>query len=471
MVLLKAWCVIVGFCLTILNGPVSAEGVVRQISLDEAIEQSLEKSRRRQISQQSIEIAQARYNQAVSGFRPAFDLIGSVNRRDQNLVFDYPASSFDMPTPVGNIPVNVPSQRVDALGREYYAVGIEGRLPLYTGGLRDSLTTQAQTAMAIAQRQSVRTDLDVVYDTTLYYLGALAARQHTTLLSDTVQSLESILDITKSFYEAGSNSVDKTDYLQGTLALDTAKVLHSQLQHGYESAVIALTHSIGFGYQDRIEPETSDEIMAHSTDADDLEKLIAAAKGSNPEIGVTSLAVDIAQARINEAQSRSRPKVALTGNLSRMDSSSNEGVTNSINRNSWTIGLAFTVPIFDSGLAAAAKDQAGAEFRQAKLTARLVETGIATKIRAIVLDLDTSNRQLQLTQNAKNSADENYDLLNRAYRGGFKELGDVLNSQFLRTISHMNLIRAEHQNVMALAELVRVIGTGSDATALSRDQK
>ncbi|MCG7952440.1 MAG: TolC family protein [Candidatus Thiodiazotropha endolucinida] len=168
---------------------------VKSYTLDEAIATALEKNRLKVISQKSVAIAEAQYQQARSTFWPTLSLNANFIRRDETAIFEFPAQRFDV-APGMLPPVEVPALDVDLLGRDTSHYSLEMTYPLYTGGKRSSLIEQARLGVDIATKEVHRTNLQIVQDVKRYYYAALYTRQLAALAEDITISFEVLRDIT-----------------------------------------------------------------------------------------------------------------------------------------------------------------------------------------------------------------------------------------------------------------------------------
>ena len=86
-----------------------------------------------------------------------------------------------------------------------------------------------------------------------------------------------------------------------------------RLHLNYEMSISALTHSMGYSWDTRIEPSQKD--LQHRALNAVLPDLISDTYTFSPDWQKMSAALDIAEAAVTEAKSHHRPKLALTGKL------------------------------------------------------------------------------------------------------------------------------------------------------------
>ncbi|MCU7856252.1 MAG: TolC family protein [Candidatus Thiodiazotropha sp. (ex Lucinoma borealis)] len=425
------------------------------IDLDQAIATALENNRLRIISQQSLEIAEAQYQQAHSTFWPSLSLNASFMRRDETAIFEYPEQNFDV-APGMLPPVNVPAQDIDMLGRDTSLYSLEMSYPLYTGGKRSSLIEQARIGVDIAAKEVRRTDLQVVQDVKRYYYAALYTQQLRDLAEDITISFEVLRDITQAFYEGGSDSVNKLDLLQSRLAHALAEATYEELAAKHKSALAALTFTMGLGWRDQI--HLSAKSYPESIDNLKLDQLIEKALNFNPQIEQLSLAVEAYGAKIDEAKSGHYPTIGLLASYDVFDNELNGGLSVDENKRSWQLGIGMQLKLFNGGrtkhhVSAAKVGQAQKE--QQKL---LISESIATQVKHLFLQTKSARKQIEITQRAVATSQENRDLSNRAYQTGAVKTEKVIEANLLDAMVRANHSRALHDQALHLAEIAYLLG-------------
>ncbi|MCG7960885.1 MAG: TolC family protein, partial [Candidatus Thiodiazotropha taylori] len=319
---------------------------MKAYDLDQAIAVALENNRLRTISQQSMQIAEEQYQQAKSAYWPSLSLNASFQRRDEKANFEYPAQRFDL-MPGMLPPVEVPAQEIDILGRDTTLYSLDMNYPLYTGGKRSSLIEQARLGVDIAAQEVRRTDLQVVQDVKRYFYAAHYTQQLEDLAEEISISFEALRDITQAFYDGGSNSVNKLDLLQSKLAYTLASATRAELAAKHASALAALAFAMGLDWRDEIRLENPDYAVTIPEDA--LENLVEQALDFNPQAQQLKLAVDVYEAKIEEAASDHYPMVGLMASVGGFDNDLDGGLDTDANRNSWTLGIGVKLKLFEGG--------------------------------------------------------------------------------------------------------------------------
>ncbi len=427
-----------------------------EYDLDRAIAVALENNRLRTISQQSLAIAEAQYRQAASSYWPTLSLNMGFQRRDDLANFEYPEQRFDI-APGLLPPVTVPAQQIDLLGRNSSLYSLEMTYPLYTGGKRSSLVEQAKIGVDIASQEVRRTDLQVIQDVKRYFYAALYTRQLVGLAEDITVSFDVLKDITQAFFEGGSNSVDKLDLLRSRLAHSMAAATLAELKARHKSALTALSFAMGLDWRQEIRLAATN--YRSTLDSHSLDLLIEQALEFNPEIQKLTLAVDIYNAKVDEAKSGFYPTLALVGSYDAFNTDLDGGLNTEANRRNWSIGIGMQMNLFQGGLTKSRVSAARTEMDKMEQQRLLVSEGVATKVKSLFLQIQAAKQQIEITRLSLDASKENRDLTSRAYQVGSVELQKVIEADLLDAMVRANHYRAAHDQALHLAEISYLLGT------------
>lgn len=431
--------------------------VYANLSLKQAIAIALSNNTEKKIFYQSAAIAESQYQEALSARWPTLTLQGSFQRRDEAPTFVFPSSSIPVPMLGPGASIAVPEQSVKLFNRDTSIASLQILYPLYTGGKISSYITQAGLGKEIAQEEVRRTTLQVIRDVKRYYYAAQLTQSLTDTASNTVSLLSATRDLTKNIYEAGSETINKLDYLKTELAVSYTKSIEADFLAKHKSAVTALTNAMGLPWDSQITPNDSLNVKLANTP--EVDALVRQAGEFNPQVGMLKLAVKAANAKIDEAQSGHLPQVAITADASHIRNSYNSGLTNDANRNNWTIGVGVSLPLFDGWRTTSQVSTAKLQYAQMQEKQKLVEQGIASLIKNLFIEFDSARQQVTISEQASHIAEENMSLTSRAFQIGASKPQDVIEANLLHAIIQGNLLRAQHDQLLKLAEIDYVLGS------------
>lgn len=437
------------------------------LSLEQALRIALDNHRSMQVSQASIEVAEAQYRQAMAAFGPKVNLEAGLQRADEDRTFTFSGTvmtpAMDLSMLLGAPPgsVGLPSQplpmdlKVRMFDRDVAKAGVNLSYPLYTGGKKQALTGLARTGVDLAREERRKTELEVVRDVNKYYNGAQFARQMEQLASDTLERFQALEDLTDRLYQNASLKVKKTDYLRSKT---TTAITRSMLQEArYASSLVhsALANAMGLP----VDSELTLVVPAALPGFDRaLDALIAEAMKFNPDKQQLELAVQAAAHQIDDAGSGSKPFVGLEASTYRVWNDFKGGLFNDDNHAGWTLGIGVKWDIFDAGQTKAATDAARAGKIKLEAQRVLLDNGLALQIKDDFLRIRRSLAQVGDNGKARDYAEENRKLHVRAYQEEMVETKDVIEAQVIETFASANLYRAEHDLRAALADLDYRVG-------------
>ncbi|HEY3300272.1 MAG TPA: TolC family protein [Methylophilaceae bacterium] len=438
------------------------------LTLSDAVKIGLKNNIQQRVSLQAAAIAESQYQEALSARWPTISLQVSATRMGEDPTFLLPSTTIsiaNIATPLNGllggsvIPSTLTSgeRKLKLMDRDTAIATLQLMMPLYTGGKITSLVNQASLGKEIAQEEYHRSTLQVVRDVKRYYYAVKLTQDLSELAHETVETLQSTRDLTKTMYEGGSGSINKLDYLKTEMAVNYARSLEAEFLAKGKSAISALTLAMGVPWSSTIKIAHEDFPKSNSQPA--LESLIAQAQQFNPEMGEMKLAVKMADERINEAKSAYYPQVAFTGNVKHIENGYDGGLLNDDNKNSWTIGVVMNMPIFDFGKTSSHVNSAKLERNQMDEKQLLVEQGLAAQIKNLFINLEAANQQVTLTQKTVEFAKDYERLTNQAYQIGASKPEDMIQASIYSALVEGTHLRAQHDSANSEAEIEYFIGS------------
>jgi outer membrane protein TolC len=441
------------------------------LSLQQCIELAVQKNLYRSASRYSVEIAEAQHQQALSGYWPQIGAKASFSIMDQDPNFIFPSQNISMPTgtalvmqvatpggpiqlPLTQLPV--PEQNVKLMDRKNFVASLNATLPLYTGGQVSAIVRQAEQGMKAAREEARRTDLQIIYDTTRYYYGAVLARELVQIGKDALTRMEVTLELTENLYTKGSGKVKKTDYLRNKTVVEWLRTAVTALGANEELARGALTNSMGMDWETPVEPAPQELPFVPASVG--LKDLVSGAYSFNPDWARLEAGLAAADAKIDEAQSGHLPKVGLFGSLTRIENSYDKGIVTPDNKTSWVIGVGMELPLFNSFRTTGEVREARARLEKLKQQKLLLKEGIALQVKHIFIQLMSSQQQKVSSEAASLSSEESRSLNERAYQEELVETKDVIEAQLIESLMKAQYRKALYDHLEARASLDFVVG-------------
>ena len=458
----------------LLAGAVSASAAPHPLTLQQSIDIALQKNLFRTASRYSIEIAEAQHRQALSGYWPQIGAKANYAIMDQEPNFIFPSQSISMPSgtslvmqvtnpaaPGGSVQVPlatlpVPEQNVKLMDRHNFTASLNATQPLYTGGQVGAIVRQSEQGMKAAKEEARRTDLQVVYDTTRYYYGAVLARELVQIGRDALTRMQVTLDLTENLYTKGSGKVKKTDFLRNKTVVEWLRSAVASLEGNEQLAKAALTNSMGLEWQNPVEPAA--EPLPFIPSKAELRDLVSGAYRFNPDWARLDAGLAAAEAKIDEAKSGHLPKVGLFGSLTGIVNSYDKGIVTPDNKNSWMVGIGMELPLFNGLRTTGEVREAKARLEKLKQQQFLLKEGIALQVKHIFIQLITAQQQKVSSEAAAASSEENRSLNERAYQEEMVETKDVIEAQLMESLMKAQYQKTLYDNLDARANMDFVVG-------------
>nr|WP_320131252.1 TolC family protein [uncultured Holophaga sp.] len=470
--------------------------VPASLTLRECIDRALAANRNRQVSLSSQRVAEAQLKQALSARWPEASLQITGLRRDQDPNFIFPSTTFslgDMATPLaeavaaaqlaksGITPdsagldayntaltqatqqalsqfqgITIPKQNVKLLDRDLLTSSLSVHVPLYTGGKVGAAIREGRAGLAAAREEVHRTDLQIVQQVRDCYSSALFTHRLLALGQESLDRMQVMLDLTERLYQRGSERVRKTDYLRTRVLVASLRSLVLNLKANDEMARTALGNVMGLPWDASIQP--ADQELPDPEIPTGLAELVARAQALNPTAIQISQGLEAADAGVAKARAGHLPVVVLFGTADRYDNAYNQGLVSGQNRNTWTLGLRVQIPLFSGFRVEGEILEAKARREQLGQQQRLLQEGLGVQVKDAFLQLARASEQVQTIGQALESARENRQLHEEAYREELVETKDVVEAQLTELFISSQLQKARYDARIQQSRLDNLIG-------------
>ena len=462
----------------VVNQP--AAEVPQVLSLSDCMRIAMEKNHSRPASQFAVAMAEAQHRQALAAYWPQVSAKGGVTRLERAPNFEFPASAMYIPaetvtvpggTATVTIPANafgpgfppvaaqlpvsfpgqtvstnpelfpIPEQNVKLMDPTTETVSGNFSWLLWDGGMRHGYREQALGGVDAARADVHRTDLELADSVIRLYYGAVLARQLHQLGQDTLDRMEATLHITETLYQDGSGTVNKTDYLDNKVMVETVRSMVAPLEMNEAAAEAALAYTMGYSWKSTVIP-VDKEIPFHPYKGD-LNDLVSTAYDFNPDWAKIDAGLRALEGERMTAASGHYPTVGLKGELHRIWNSYDGGISTPGNRSGWSVDFGVEIPIFDGFLTNAKVAEVRAHINQLKEQKLQLRDGLGLQIRELFLQLGSSEKIIQATQDADQAATDDSDLTMRGYQTGL-----IATEKVIRTQLQEALVKAAHDKAI-----------------------
>jgi len=463
--------------------PKAGVPVVRELSLEDCLDQAIQNNHRRPASKYAVVMAEAQHRQALAGYWPQLNVRGTFQRMDESPNFLFPASSIaipaqNLPIPmggtipvtipgVGTIPVGsfaipaqnfqIPAQDVKLMDPQSFIGSVNLTWLLYDGGMRQGYKQQAKGLVDIMKEEARRTDLEIVDSVKRLYYGAVMSKQLYQIGSDTLARMEATLNLTETMYKEGSGKVNKTDFLDNKVMVETIRAMVALLEKNVEMAKAALANTMGLAWNDSVQPSARN--IPFAPYAENLENLVSTAYRFNPDWAKVEAGIRAAEGAIKTARSGHYPKIALTGEIHKWWNDYNAGMATDRNKEGATVGIGMEIPIFDGFLTRNKVTETRARLDKIREEQILLKEGLGLQIKDLFLGLTAAHKSHQATLDAMNAAVENRDLNTRAYQSELVETEKVIRAQLMEAMMSAQHYKTRYDHAALQSQLNLLVGS------------
>jgi len=465
------------------------------LSLEDCLRIAMQKNRQRPASRFAVAMAEAQHRQALAGYWPQIAAKGGWTQLNQAPNFIFPASTMYIPPQTVNVPggtasvtipanafapgfppaaiqmpVSFPGQSVTTAPQVFPIPEQNLKLAnptnfdasgnvtwlLFDGGMRKGYREQAQGAVEAAQAESRRSDLEINDSVVRLYWGALLARQLRQVGDDTLTRMEVTLELTESMYKNGAGKVNKTDYLDNVVMVETIRSMVAELAKNEGEAEAALAYTMGLPWNATVRP--SAEELPYRPYAGNLEELVGTAYEFNPDWARIEAGLKGLAGAVTTARSDYFPKVAFTGELHRWWNSYTAGMATADNKAGWSVGVGVEIPLFNGFLTRNKVAEALARVGQLKEEKLLLREGIGLRLRELFLGLEAASKTYLAAGKAMVAAQENRDLTSRAYQSEMVETEKVIRAQLFEALMTAQYDKARYDLVAIESQISLAVG-------------
>ncbi len=427
-----------------VNRGVPAAGIPQVVSLDQAVAIGFARSPLLASARATIAIDQAPVDLSKTAILP--NISGTAST----------AHDFSQNAATG------PTGRSSGAEVAANSLSLALRQLIYDGGkvaaqLRAAKATE-NGAIATYKRQ-LQT---VAYNIANTYYAALSAQRATQIANETVKLNQVNADLVSAQIQAGTTA--RSDLLTAELPVAQARVTLVKDQGTELSAQAAFVNAMGLDANTYVLPQDDGNVLAGASGAPQVavptyQVAITRAYMLRPDFTATQLAVSSAQASLRAAGLGLFPNLNGSGSYGTSSTDVNGGTF----RNSGSLGLTLTIPIFDQGITHAQVEQARGQLAAANATVESARENIQLNVKQTLVNLVSANATFQQTQAELENAREVLQATQAQYAAGVTTLPLLLNAEVGLTQALVDQVNAVY--TLRQAEAAFLFAEGANAPA------
>lgn len=413
-----------------------------KITIKEAVKMALKDSYQVYSASKMKEISDEVYNQMKSSYYPYVDFNASYNRallRSKSL-----AKTDDGEKMVEISPVN-----------NTFTAQLQANWVLWTGGKVKNTKEYGKLQSERGEYQLRHAKSMVAKEVVNYCYMIIYASALVHVQENSLDIANQHLDETKARYKQGLSS--NLDVMTQEVRVNNIVPLVLQAKKNVELATLYLRQILNK------DPESpiyltwiEDDLMI--PEIPDLQKLYDMAYEQRPELIVSKLAADIAEANYKIAKADHYPNLSAYGNYG-YNGYTIEGLPDN-NHYYWgsNIGLQFSMPIFHGFSVSSQVKQKEMYYEDAKASYENLKKNVRIQVKSAWLNLEEAKKRIDSTKGVVERAQENLNSKMLRYRNGLisqLELNDAISDL---NDSNLTFVQAVHDAHVALSDLNYAVG-------------
>lgn len=392
------------------------------------------------LQQSGLLRANAVVKQAEAGLGPQVTGNASITRAGQALYSTLSADS----APVLFTPIN---------GFNY---GVTLTLPIDISGALHANLRSAE-ALRKSQKETLRAALnDSRLNARTAFLAVLRAKATVGVQEQSLMNAQAQADQARLQLEQVQVAKIDVDRLNAAVAQRQADLIdaQNQLQLSNYQFNLALARPI----ETPVELTEVDTLPEAPPDVAQLDK---AAQTERPETRAAILQVKAQEQLRSGAERASIPNLNLS--LSRSRNQGDIGFGGQ--RDTSSVGLSVSIPIFDSGNIRSRVMQIRQDEEKAKITLAQTQLGVSQEVRSAVTNLENAKARLENAQRQVALAEEVFRISQVKQSAGAGTYVEVVDAETTLTTARNGLVRARYDILTAYAQLQRAVGNDRLSTS------
>jgi HAE1 family hydrophobic/amphiphilic exporter-1 len=343
-----------------------------------------------------------------------------------------------------------PQELIDALdpvGSNIFSYNVTVRQPLYTAGRIGAALRLASVEAEGSLADIDRAEQDLAVEVTKAYYGLLWAEGYRDNVAETQQQRKQHAAMARTRYENGVAT--EVDVLRSEVAVANGQPDVVRAENAIRQARAHLNYYLvrPLDYPTRC----AEPLQERSWDEWDLEPLAQEAYRRRPEM---------ARLRVAEQSAGVMLDLAKSENRFRADFASEYGVMSRLPKNlfnsqflRWSVGVDFTLPVFDGFKRSGMVYQAVANQRTARLEREKAEQQIKLQLQQAVDELQAAQETIVAARANIQQAERVLEMTQANYQYGAATTLDIVDAQTALAVARTNLLRGLFDHSVARANL------------------
>lgn len=421
--------------------PAPGQTPPRLFTQTEALVLALQQNQQLRVAAFEVAVARTQLAQARAGTAIQGNVSTSYTRTQEGVSVTIPTNSTTDPD---SITIPAPSPNL-------YDARLVLQYPLYTGGRVEAQIALAEANLKGAEATFERTKQQIIFTVRQAYFQVILGQAGLESAARSVAQAAESLRVSRARVAAGVSP--RFDEVQAQVALATARQAQVRARNGVAQAMQGLAGLLNLPLDTPIIPR---DPFASAPIQTPLDRLIARALETRPELLELRARQAAAQAGIQLAESGGRLNVGLSGAVSYSNATGFIAGTNL--STSWSVTLAATLNVSDGGLTTERINEAKQRMEQLKAAEIQQRQAIELDVRQAYLNLQSAQEELAVAEVLLAQAAEALRIASVRFEAGVGTSLEVLSAQ--ASFSQAEAAKAQSQFTYGVARAALELATG-----------
>ena len=444
-----------GICALIAMGPVCPDPVRGNplvVDVSRAVELAYAHNRHLQIALEEEQRIGAQYDEVRSDLLPKFSTTAGYSRS-----WILPSTTFSVSTEdsVGQVQKN--TQTVEFGTPNNAVLGLGLNQLVYRGGSVEAARRVVDQYSELNREKVRQTRQQVVLRVQEAVLNGLLAERSVTVAQRALEQAEAHLQQVRQLF--GQGAAADFDVLRAEVQVANLRPEMSEAQNRLQLALEATKNAIGLRLDESLEIRGEFDDFPMSVPMD-ISAAQAKALEQRSALRQLDWQIRLQKENITIIRAALRPTVMLTGSYQWQwqlpDAWRLEGDDF---RDSWVMGIAAQIPLFDGGKVSSQTQQARVDLRQLHLRREQLADDIRLQVKQAMLRQRDAEGRIRASTKTVEQAEKGLEIAEVRYESGIATQVEVLDVQVALTRARLNRLKSLYDHALAGVHL-----QGDDAT-------
>ncbi|MBN2430685.1 MAG: TolC family protein [Acidobacteria bacterium] len=330
---------------------------------------------------------------------------------------------------------------------------------LYDGGGREAGLEEARQALLAANWVHRAVLQDVMLEVLQNYYIYQGTRVLVASQESAVKEARTVLDAAKERHDAGVATI--ADVLQAEASLAQVQLVLQEVTRDLRIREGVMATAVGLPANANLRIAEFQPDFPIDSAARDVDRLIAEACQSRPDLAAAAARLRKSTARIRRVEAEGRPYIAVNGIFGAQYNSRWDTLLDT-----YSVGLSLRFPLFTGYAQAHNETQAREEAAVSREEYASLRQSAMLEVWSSYYTLQAAGQKIRTSEQLLRSATQSYEVALGRYRAGVGDILDLLSTQKTLETARAEQVRARTEWLVALAGLSRDTGRILDDPAM-----